>query len=224
MRLGYGLALGAMAMGLCVATGANAGVVLSDDFTSCGTACTPNTLNWPGDGVFTSNSGPATGPTANNASVDLVGPSNPWGITSFNPALNVVDMDGSTGGGNVPSGILQSNASLSTGDYTVTFWLSGNQRGAPPVSLSVTIGGETQTFGPLASGTPWTFETAHFTNVSGPLFFMGSGPSNQQGDLIGNVTVTGVPEPSTWAMMLAGFAGLGFAGYRGRRSAVAAAL
>ena len=25
----------------------------------------------------------------------------------------------------------------------------------------------------------------------------------------------GVPEPSTWALMLAGFAGLAFAGYRG---------
>jgi hypothetical protein len=34
----------------------------------------------------------------------------------------------------------------------------------------------------------------------------------------------GAPEPSTWAMMLLGFAGLGYAGYRGRRSAVAAAL
>ena len=33
----------------------------------------------------------------------------------------------------------------------------------------------------------------------------------------------GTPEPSTWAMMLAGFAGLGFAGYRGsRKSAVVA--
>jgi len=27
-----------------------------------------------------------------------------------------------------------------------------------------------------------------------------------------------VPEPSTWAMLLAGFAGLGFAGYRARRA------
>jgi hypothetical protein len=27
----------------------------------------------------------------------------------------------------------------------------------------------------------------------------------------------GVPEPSTWAMMLIGFAGLGFAGYLKRR-------
>jgi hypothetical protein len=31
-----------------------------------------------------------------------------------------------------------------------------------------------------------------------------------------------VPEPSTWAMMLLGFAGLGFAGYRSaRKTAVA---
>ena len=31
-----------------------------------------------------------------------------------------------------------------------------------------------------------------------------------------------VPEPSTWAMMLLGFAGLGFAGYRRAKAAVAA--
>jgi hypothetical protein len=36
-------------------------------------------------------------------------------------------------------------------------------------------------------------------------------------------TFSGVPEPSTWAMMLLGFAGLGFAGYRAsRKSAVLA--
>jgi hypothetical protein len=31
------------------------------------------------------------------------------------------------------------------------------------------------------------------------------------------VTVAGVPEPSTWVMMLIGFAGLGFTGYRASR-------
>jgi PEP-CTERM motif len=29
-----------------------------------------------------------------------------------------------------------------------------------------------------------------------------------------------IPEPSTWAMMVLGFAGLGFAGYRTRRARV----
>jgi len=32
-----------------------------------------------------------------------------------------------------------------------------------------------------------------------------------------DIGVSGVPEPSTWAMMLLGFAGLGFAGYRQRQ-------
>jgi hypothetical protein len=32
---------------------------------------------------------------------------------------------------------------------------------------------------------------------------------------------TEAPEPSTWAMMLLGFAGLGFAGYRGSRKGAA---
>ena len=68
---------------------------------------------------------------------------------------------------------------------------------------------------PLASNAPWEFVTLYFANVSGPVTFEGLGPSDQQGDLLGTVTVsTAVPEPSTWAMMLLGFVGLGFAGYR----------
>jgi hypothetical protein len=42
-------------------------------------------------------------------------------------------------------------------------------------------------------------------------------------DLVLSVTVTQVPEPSTWAMMLAGFAGLGFLSYRASRKTTSAA-
>ena len=35
--------------------------------------------------------------------------------------------------------------------------------------------------------------------------------------LLDNVSLTAVPEASTWTMMLAGFAGLGYAGFRSRR-------
>jgi hypothetical protein len=38
----------------------------------------------------------------------------------------------------------------------------------------------------------------------------------------GTVTVGSVPETSTWAMMVIGFAGLGYAGYRASRRAAAA--
>ena len=39
----------------------------------------------------------------------------------------------------------------------------------------------------------------------------------------GWVLYSPVPEPSTWAMMLLGFAGLGFAGYRASRKTAALA-
>jgi PEP-CTERM motif len=39
----------------------------------------------------------------------------------------------------------------------------------------------------------------------------------------GSITTVPVPEPSTWAMMLLGFAGLGYATYRGSRRTAAAA-
>ncbi len=38
------------------------------------------------------------------------------------------------------------------------------------------------------------------------------------------ITLNTVPEPSTWAMLAIGFAGLGFAGYRGQRAARSIAL
>ncbi|MGC1416749.1 MAG: PEPxxWA-CTERM sorting domain-containing protein [Candidatus Acidiferrum sp.] len=40
---------------------------------------------------------------------------------------------------------------------------------------------------------------------------------NAPADDTDTVTITAVPEPATWAMMLAGFAGLGFAAYRRSR-------
>jgi hypothetical protein len=55
---------------------------------------------------------------------------------------------------------------------------------------------------------------------------LGIDPVNNAGYLLDlvptSVTVSvpgAVPEPSTWAMMLLGFAGLGFAAHRGRRRA-----
>ncbi len=42
--------------------------------------------------------------------------------------------------------------------------------------------------------------------------------------IAGGITVMTAPEPSTWAMMMLGFAGLGFAGYRKSRKAAIAAV
>jgi hypothetical protein len=42
-------------------------------------------------------------------------------------------------------------------------------------------------------------------------------------DYVGNGVAASTPEPSTWAMMVLGFAGVGFVGYRKSRKAVAVA-
>jgi hypothetical protein len=51
-----------------------------------------------------------------------------------------------------------------------------------------------------------------------------SGAPGAYNDNTGSLTVSSVPESSTWAMMALGFAGLASAAYRTRRSTVAAAL
>jgi hypothetical protein len=77
------------------------------------------------------------------------------------------------------------------------------------------------------------FETPDFLiNVLGPQLFSGTTINpvfsvgsfslhNDNESDAGVITFSAVPEPSTWAMMLLGFAGLGLAGYRAlRRTAV----
>jgi hypothetical protein len=55
----------------------------------------------------------------------------------------------------------------------------------------------------------------------GPGFGAFSDPNSANFGAVGTVA-PGVPEASTWAMMFVGFAGPGFAGFRARRTAVAA--
>jgi len=71
------------------------------------------------------------------------------------------------------------------------------------------MGGQSAVVG---SATPFgDYEQAgtYFVAVSGT-----SGLGTLRLAVDGNVTTLAVPEPSTWAMMLIGFAGLGYAGYR----------
>ena len=72
----------------------------------------------------------------------------------------------------------------------------------------------------------WMLETFYFTatQTSETLSFLANGtPAANLPPfaLLDGVSVTDVPEPSTWAMMLVGFAGLGYAAYRRRRTPVA---
>jgi hypothetical protein len=199
---------------------AQAAVVLSDNFSTTDPAADVPVDNWAGDSVFVSLPSPSV---PGSSSTDLVGSVNGSNFPSLAPSstLNAVDLDGSEGTGFSPSGDLQSRSSLALGNYVVSFLLAGNLRGNVPQTTTISIGSESFSLTlPATQGyTPFSFV---FDGASGPLTFLESGPASQQGSLLANVSVGTVPEASTWAMMVLGFAGLGFAGYRRRNRSQAA--
>lgn len=176
------------ALSVAVSASADAGVILSDNFDTA-----PLQLNWPGDAVFTSL---GTG----GASTDLIGAP---GFFDFLPGNGrYVDLDGSTGAGHNPAGILQSVVSFGPGDYTLSFWLAGNRRNAPLNPTDIFFGTDLIATLMPASNAPFTLFTYNFTTTTGGnLIFSQRGPSNNQGNLLDNVTLS-VPEPSALAMAI----------------------
>jgi len=185
------------------ASAASGAVLLSDNFDSDTQA-----LNWTGDATFSSTGAPA--------STDLIG----TGFFDLYPGHgNYVDLDGSSGIGNLPAGQLTSTASFGPGSYTLSFLLGGNARGAPDQTTTISLGDFTTSI-TRASGDPLKLYSFSFTTAAaGNLIFTEQGPSDQQGNILDDTILSSVPEPATWALMLAGM-GLVGATLR-RRSALA---
>ncbi len=197
----------AAALAALIAGHASAAALLSDNFNADVQA-----LNSPGDALFTSTSPPG--------SIDIIG----TGFFDLQPGNgNYVDLDGSSGNGHNPAGQLTSVATFGPGNYTLKFDLAGNLRGAPGQSTTANLGSFSQVFSP-ANSSGFALQTVHFhTTSGGSLVFTEGGPSNQQGNLLDNITLTsGIPEPASWAMMVVGFAGLGGMVRARRRRLVAA--
>jgi hypothetical protein len=100
--------------------------------------------------------------------------------------------------------------SLGGDPFATTPYPNSNGAGTPgsfsgwlPVNLTFTANSTSELLSFLAVGTP---------SGNLPPFA-----------LLDGVSLTAVPEPSTWAMMLLGFGGLGYAAYRRRRTAAAIA-
>ena len=89
-----------------------------------------------------------------------------------------------------------------TSSLTVTF----NDGTSETLSLPINVNGGASYFGFTDTA---TIASVTITNTSNDAWGIDNVSYNS----------SAVPEPSTWAMMLAGFAGLGFAGYRKTKSA-----
>jgi PEP-CTERM motif len=121
-------------------------------------------------------------------------------------------------------------------EITLTFATPVLAAGAPiqsnalgPFTAQVTVNG-TETFTEDGDSTQKGDGSAIFIGWSGgpirtlefEITAASSGGGGTSDFAIGTVSLTSVPEPSTWAMMVIGFAGLGYVGYRASRRAAAA--
>jgi len=125
------------------------------------------------------------------------------------------------------------------GTYTLSFYMGGAQEinagGPTTTSITATLGNETFTTPvidtPSQGFSPWNLYSTTFTYSGGGdvLSFLATGGPGGEPPyaLLDGVSLTtttgGTPEPSTWLMILAGFAGLGLAArLRNRSKAVLA--
>jgi hypothetical protein len=156
--------------------------------------------------------GTPSGWVVSGGAVDIVGPSNGWGWLCAPGGGNCVDLDGSVG----QAGVLSNTLSLTAGTtYTATFDIAGNQRNYGDDVVDITFGSSTLSSS-FSSNAAWTTYSLSFTpSVSGDyaLTFHNLGGDNQ-GAVLDNVSIQAVPEPETYAMMVAG---LGLMGVVARR-------
>ena len=145
---------------------------------------------------------------------------------------NFVALDGDT---NFNGALTQTITGLTVGDkYTLSFdWAAAqyaDRTGQTTEMLQYSLGGDTFSTGTVTnasmSATPWLTQTKTFTatDTSEVLSFLSIGtPAGLPPvALLDGVSLTAVPEPATWGMMLVGFGGLGVA-IRRRRRALATA-
>jgi PEP-CTERM motif len=155
----------------------------------------------------------SSGWTASDGTVDLVGA----GGTDLIPGNGrYVDLDGST----TNSGLFSNFVNLVGGTtYTLSFDLAGSHRGSTEI-VSVTFGSTTALYSVDSADTFSTF-ALNFIPVSNGLYglaYLNVGGDNV-GALLDNVSVSAIPEPETYAMLLAGMGLVGFISRRRRKTA-----
>ena len=97
---------------------------------------------------------------------------------------------------------------------TITGWITGD--GSEPSFVTFSFNGAALlTVNPVPNE-PWTQVTVTATATGNDIFSVGFGndPFQDGLDNFSVSSVSGVPEPTTWALLLIGFAGLGLIRYR----------
>ena len=193
---------------------ANANLVINGDFetganpgSSFITLTAPDNASLPGWNVT-------------NGSIDYIG-----GYWQAGHGSRSIDLSGNAPGTIAAQTINTVNGQL----YSGSFMLSGNPDSGPSLkTLGFSIDGvesqyfyDTAAHGTTRADMQWTTVSFSFigTGTTTDLQFRSlTGDGNAYGPALDNVSVTAVPEASTWAMLVLGFAGVGFMAYRRKSS------
>jgi hypothetical protein len=201
---------------------------------------TTSVTDWTSNGIFVLYCTAAAGTTCDEGSIlgafALQGPANGNnnGLASSPQGGAYMAFDSDPG---FHGTFTQTITGLSVGQkYALSFYMAGTQDvsrdSATTESITATLGAESYTTStintPAAGFSPWQHYSTTFTYTGGGnilSFLATGGPSGQPPyALLDGVSLTavtgGVPEPTTWAMIVAGFVGLSFAA-RARRKLAA---
>jgi choice-of-anchor C domain-containing protein len=130
--------------------------------------------------------------------------------------------------GSSPGTLAQTFATVAGQAYRVTFFIAGNNGGGSAIkSLNVLATGgstanyafDTTGFGRTNMGWSERFYNFRASGSSSTLSFAAGSDSSFFGPALDDVSIAAVPEPTTWAMMILGFAVVGGA-MRRRKTAV----
>jgi hypothetical protein len=190
------------------------------------------------DFIFSSATAATTGAKGFDGNVTLwaaTASPNGGNFLGSDPDYNPSNTHSATGG--VGGAVFQTINGLTIGDtYAVTFYQAGAQQhgfsGITTESWQVSLGAQTKDSPTLTNAsegfTGWSSDTLDFTatSTSEVLSFLaeGTGGSGEPPfALLDGVSLTQVPEPATWTMMLVGFGALGTAVRSRRKQALATA-
>jgi hypothetical protein len=217
----------------------NGGFEASDSTTSTAFfgSATPAT-DWSSNGQFVLYCTAAAGTTCDSPPIGgdgLAGPGNgnPNGLTSSPQGGAYMGFDSDPA---FHGDFTQTIAGLTAGaSYTLSFYMAGAQevfQGGSPTTTSITATLGTETFStpvintPGQGFSPWQLYSTTFTYTGGgnvlDLIATGGPGGEPPYALLDGVSLTsmtgGTPEPSTWVMIVAGFAGLSLAARARRKS------
>jgi hypothetical protein len=151
--------------------------------------------------------------TVSNGTVDTIGNPGFWDLIPGNGRY--IDLDGSSS----QAGMFSNSVNLAANTtYVMTFSLAGNHRGYGADTVDVAFGSSTAQYVLNSSDVLTQYSVAFTTGAGGATGFSFH---NQGGDNVGamldNVSIAAVPEPETYAMLLAGLGMVGFAARRRRQ-------